>query len=386
MLNRIWRTAAVAAALAIAVGAGAQRSGELSLNVDAKAFFVNNEFSTPLCKGYTLPGFRFLPTLKYTFTPQAEIEGGLYMMHYWGAHLYPEGTYTGLPAYSATDNSKRFHTMPFLRLRLKSKFGLSLVLGSLDHQGHGLIEPLYASERLLTADPEAGVQLAYSHPRVNAEMWVDWRSFIYNNSPHQENFVFGLNATPLLTRPGSSIRLSLPVQALIEHLGGEVDASGLSGYSLLNAAAGLKLELTPHHGFISGYGAEAYALFCKEMKGSEWPFGSGHAFWARAFAKSHGFDLSVGYYAAHNFASLCGLPIFDSLSAIDGVCLDNPSTIVARLAYEYKVTKGVSMEAFASAIPLFDRDTQVSYIFGVTAKAEISESLWRKKNKKIRLP
>lgn len=390
MLNKL-RIFAVSLLLATALTATAQdrQKDRPTLNVDAVAFFANNEMHTPLCKGYTLPGYRLTPTLKYTFSRNAEIEAGAYMLHFWGTNTYPNSNYFGMPDYSATGNSKGLHVLPSLRLRINADCGLSIILGNLVNPSHNLIEPLYASERLLTADPEAGLQLLYRHPRVKADMWVDWRTFIYNHSPYGENFIFGINATPCLTKPDAPVRLTMPVQVVVEHLGGEIDDTDLGVSTLLNAAAGLKLECLRRTA-----GVEAYALISRQVAGKLWGTPHGTAMWAQAFGQYRGFKLGVGAFHAKDFISLCGLPIFGVVSNIDGTRLNSPTTLVANLSYNYRVAKSVDLQAYASLYSLLkcttsnpDKPNQkatTSFIFGVTAKASISQLLWRKKQRLLR--
>lgn len=392
MLNRV---RAFAASLLIAgtavMAQEPMQEPSLSLNVYSRAFFDNNEFHSPLCKGYTLPGFRLTPTLKYTFSPAAEIEAGAYMMYYWGSKSYPDCNYFGLPDYSDKSN-KGLHALPYLRAKLTSKFGLQVIIGNLVNPTHGLIEPMYAQERLLTADPEAGIQLRYSHPRISADVWVDWRTFIYNHSPYGENFVFGATAKAMLTRPGSRWQLSLPVQVLAEHLGGEIDDTDLGVSTLLNAAAGLRLEYTGLAPAVNSLGIEAYGLISKQVAGSLWTLESGNAIYGQAFIETHGFRAGIGAFHARKFVSLCGLPLFGALSNIDSSVLNSPTTFCANASYTYTFAPGVELQAYASLYSLLSCDrympaeatpirqkSTTSYIFGATVKAEISQPLWKKK-------
>ncbi|MDD7621308.1 MAG: hypothetical protein SPJ79_07860, partial [Prevotella sp.] len=66
---------------------------ELRLNIDNLDFFRDNEYKGHLTKGYTLPGFRLRPTVSYQPLSRLRLDGGVYMLHYWGANKYPNLNY-----------------------------------------------------------------------------------------------------------------------------------------------------------------------------------------------------------------------------------------------------------------------------------------------------
>ena len=168
---------------------------ELRLRVRNLNFFRNNEYKGNLVKGYTLPGLWLLPSVSYQPLKDLKIEAGVYMLRYWGENKYPNTHYADLPGYDTDDTQTSFHAVPFFRVHYAPLPGVSLVLGNIyGRNNHGLIEPLYNKEMVMTSDPEAGVQFLWDTRHFNLDMWVNWESFIFQGDKRQEEFTFGISS------------------------------------------------------------------------------------------------------------------------------------------------------------------------------------------------
>lgn len=338
----------------------------ISAEVHAKAFFRNDEIKSPVMKGYTLPGFRLSPVLAYRHGPNASIEAGAYLLHYWGASYYPRASYSTLPDYNPSNSSHAFHALPMLRARLATNFGLTVVLGNLyGASSHGLIEPLYNSELDLTADPEAGIQLLYGSRWADIDMWADWRSFIFNKSPHCENFIYGISAAVKPTKPGSRLRVEVPLQLVVEHIGGEIDTLRRVS-TLMNLAAGARLTYHWPSGVVRSAGIEACCMLSSQVAGSLWAHEGGRALWAKASVDIAGVDLSAGYFASRHFYSLLGFPLFGAGGARDG------GMATASASYSYRFARGFELSANAQA---YFADGKASVCIGATANINLDFTL-----------
>ncbi len=346
-------------AMSAAAQVSAPVQGDLSLDVDAKLFVRNNEFSV-LMKGYTLPGFRLAPELSYSPASAVKLSAGVYMLHYWGASKYPDGNYLFIPEYSADDNTKGVHAKPMLSVQATAPCGLTFVLGNLvGHGCHGMLPQLYSPELALTADPEAGVQMLYSRPWGDFDLWLDWRSFIYNGSPYRENFFVGLSSRFRFNSEHSAAHFYAPLQMLIEHRGGEIDTNEIPGVNTLtNGAVGLGAVFSTGRSALRSVAVEADVLGSYEQAGAAWPYGKGVAVYAHAHADFFGVKATAGYYRAHRFMSVLGLPLWGVEStATSGMLLHDPSTAVFGLEYEYEYVRGFSIRG----------DMQLCHLFGAEA-------------------
>lgn len=337
---------------------GQESQGELKLNIDADLFLVNNEFTT-LMKGYTLPGFRLTPTLSYTPARSVTLEGGAYMMHYWGANEYPNSNYLGIPDYNPDHSSRGVHALPFLRVMAMPSRSVTFVIGNIYGGGaHRLLPQLYSPELALTADPEAGFQFIYANRWLSADVWVDWRSFIYNNSPYRENFFVGLSSTFIYNSSRSTVHFYSPLQVLIEHRGGEIDNDAIPGINtMVNAAVGVASRIYFDRVNTKWLKFEVDALASFQQAGKAWPYDKGIAWYAHATARLGNFETTLGYYSAHKFMPVLGMPLWGVASTkYPGMLLDDPQTVTLSLKYTYSFAPGYSISANAQVYQLLGCD------------------------------
>lgn len=349
---------AMAGALTVASAGEPGTGGELSLDVDARLFVRDNEFSL-MMKGYTLPGFRLAPTLSYSPSAAVKISAGAYMLHYWGSDRYPDGNYTFIPEYSGHDNSRGVHALPYLRVQATAPCGVTFVLGNLlNHGDHGMLPQLYSRELGLTADPEAGFQMLYSRPWGDFDLWLDWRSFIYNGSPYRENFFVGLSSRFRFNSEASPVHFYAPLQALVEHRGGEIDTNEIPGVNTLaNGALGLGMTVNTCYSGLRSVTLEADMLASYQQAGAAWPYDKGWAAYAHAEADFYGIKADVGYYRAHQYLTVLGLPLWGVAStATPGMLVKDPSTAAAGLSYEYEYARGFSIKADMQLYHMFGAD------------------------------
>lgn len=322
---------------------------ELRLDVNGLLFVADNEFSTPLMTGYTLPGFRLRPSVSYKPTQSIKLEAGLYMLRFWGADHYPNMAYRDIGIWSGTGKSTPgFHFVPFFRARMATKFGLNIVLGSLyGGSAHRLSEPMYAPELNLTADPETGLQLLYESSRVNLDAWINWQSFIYRNDTHQEAFIVGLSGMVKYTRPSSRLQVYSPVSLLLQHRGGELDTIYTNSVqSLMNASAGVAVKLRGDRKWWGGVTLGADFLLYRQLTGNIWPWDDGKAFYVYARGDFNRLRAKTAFFRSFKYIPLMGFPIYGSVaSSRSGTVFRNTSTFTAGLEYNYTFHPGYSLGA-----------------------------------------
>jgi hypothetical protein len=315
----------------------AGQKGELRFELDNINFFKNNEFSSEIIEGYTLPGFRILPKVTYHFLPELRMELGLHALLFHGAERYPMMGYRDIAVWKDDKYVYGFHLMPWLRAHLALSDHADLVLGSIyGGANHRLIEPLYAPELNLTADPETGLQLLLDYPFLDVDAWVNWQSFIYKGDTHQEEFIAGLSSRIRLNSPASRFHLYLPVQGLAQHRGGEIDTLLTSSVqTLMNGAAGLGVTWNnPAGGLLQSVGLEVHAAGYYQQAGELWPLESGHGLHIQADANLKDFYLKAGYWESFGFISILGLPYYGSVSTkTEGVLFDHPMLLTLNAEY-----------------------------------------------------
>ena len=329
----------------------------LRVVVDNLSFFRDNEYSSTLTKGYSLPGLWIQPRLAYTPHRQIDLELGLHAAIFQGANKYPNYVYHDIAVWKGSQYQRGAHVLPWIRARAQFK-NLTVVMGDIyGGQNHQLMEPLFHPETNLSQDPEAGFQLLWDRKHLHADTWLNWQSFIFEEDSHQEAFTVGASWKIYPGDTNKSLRWYVPVQLVIQHRGGEQDTTAMGVQTIANAATGAGITWTPHSSrTLTRLFAEADALFACQQSGHLWPFDNGAAFHATAgvslWQRLH---IRGGYFIApKHFVSLYGNHFFSTLSVRDGKSHDGISTAYAHVEYNHVFAKryvlGAEAELFQCSL------------------------------------
>ncbi|HBC29588.1 MAG TPA: hypothetical protein DC006_08125, partial [Prevotellaceae bacterium] len=114
----------------------------LRVEIDNLTFFRDNEYSSTMSKGYSLPGLWIEPRLAYTPHRQIDLEAGLHASIFHGANKYPNYVYHDMARWKGNQYQRGAHALPWVRARAQLKH-LTIVLGDIyGGQNHRLVEPL----------------------------------------------------------------------------------------------------------------------------------------------------------------------------------------------------------------------------------------------------
>ena len=302
-------------------------SSRLALHADVHLFFTDNEYSANRVDGYTLPGFTLRPYVEWHVDPAVTLQAGMHWLHYWGHAGFPHGPVNDVLSL-ASDSLDAVHLLPWMQATVAFTPGLRLVVGSLvNTDGHGLPYPLYNPERLYATDPEAGVQLLADWRHLKADLWCNWRNFIWYRSATQEVFDIGMSLRPTLPL-GGDWTLAVPLHLLVQHHGGEGLAdTNLGHVNHSNAAAGLAFSRC-HNGL--RLAAEGYAMLYSRSGEPENPlvydewgclrsepvnFKQGWSAYALLKADWRSTVAEVSYWTGERFVPLLGPLHFSNVSA-----------------------------------------------------------------------
>ncbi|MDP4205346.1 MAG: hypothetical protein Q8859_05055 [Bacteroidota bacterium] len=316
------------------------QNGNLFFRFEDDNFLWNNEFKSPVTKGYTLIGYHLRPTLQYYLSSNLKIQTGVNILKY-----------TGRDGYSKIS--------PWLSAEYMATPDLKVVFGNLNNNdNHNLILPLFDQERYFTARPEEGLQFIYHHGVIKAQTWVNWEQFIFNGDPFKEEFTYGLSSDINLLSSNNFV-LSWPLQLTARHHGGEIDTSPDKMESLGNMATGVKSKITSTDAIY-----ELQALFTgyKDLSHSGLrPYSSGSGLWLEASAAIHNNHFILNYWSANKYLS----PLANSflLSANYNkpeVLAPRRQMVLGSYRSDFKITKGsVFSLGVNSAYDL--KESQLSY-------------------------
>lgn len=355
----------------------------LRVEIDNLTFFRDNEYSSTMTKGYSLPGLWIEPRLAYTPHRQIDLEVGLHACIFHGANKYPNYVYHDIGRWKGSQYQRGAHALPWVRARAQLKH-LTVVLGDIyGGQNHQLAEPLFNAEANLSQDPEAGLQLLWDRKHLHADTWLNWQSYIFEEDSHQEAFTVGASWRVMPGDTRKDLRWYIPVQLVIQHRGGEQDTTAMGVQTLANASAGVGLSWSPQgRKVLSRVQAQADVMATYQQSGSLWPFDTGAAFHATAGVTLwQGLLLRAGYFnAPKHFVSLYGNHFFSTLSVRDGVSHDGIGTAYAHVEYSHVFARqyvlGAEGEFFQSSMP-GRNETNFSFGLYLRVNPSIVIKRWR---------
>jgi hypothetical protein len=178
---------------------------------------------------------------------------------------------------------------------------------------------MYNPELILTDDPEMGFQMIVDTKRWHSDLWMNWQSYIFKESSHQEAFTVGWTQNINVwkrTKEDRTHSLDIPIQLVIQHRGGEQDNTKMGVQTIANGALGMGYEYkAPGNRIVTGVQAEVMALYCLQQSGNLWPFKNGPALWVKASVDFiRDLRVTAGFFSAKDFCSLYGSQYFGTLS------------------------------------------------------------------------
>ncbi|WP_282125890.1 hypothetical protein [Marinifilum flexuosum] len=299
-------------------------SNKLFLRFENLNFVKNNEYSGEFSKGATWIGYVASPKLVYYPSSNFRIEAGVRLQKYSGREDFTE-------------------TEPIFSAIYKPSDKIEFIMGSLNqNNNHNLSEPMFEPERYFMETAENGFQFLYNAPKLQFQTWINWEKFILENDPFQERFTFGLSGNWQVNQ-SSKTKLSIPLEVIFTHRGGEIDSSEGSVQTVGNYGSGLVLKKNISNSKITSWHVKAMGYFFSDNSSEkDYLFDKGHAFFPQVGITTKKSKLNLGYWNAYHFASSRGSKLFQSI-AIDTPGYFEERRELATLNYyhEHKIASGI---------------------------------------------
>lgn len=293
-------------------------TNELHLNFYNFNYVRNYEYSNKFQDGYTLYGSQLEPTLIYYAHPNLAITAGAYLRKDFGG----EGIYDAKPLFN-----------------LKySKKNLTLVFGSLEgNVQHQYIEQLYDFEHKITKPISYGTQLLLEKERWRLDTWIAWQKMIYKGDAAKEEIVGGFTSDFTLFR-SNNWKLTLPVQTLLYHAGGQIDVLDEVPIStLLNAATGFTLTKTLGYQVKQIFTKNYVAVYKDASPTKTRAYQGGFGLWLNAGVDTRWGNLTTSYWKGNNFITIEGMPLYASVSAtVDDYGYTQNHQDILKFTYSYQ--------------------------------------------------
>ena len=270
-------------------------SNSLWFGARALAFNKNNEYFNKITDGLTLFGYQFNPYLEYHAGTHFVIEAGIYLQQDFGN----KNVSTIEPTFS----------IKYL------EGNHSIIIGSLeDSYNHNLIEPLYNYEKGLIDRQEFGLQAIFDKDKLWADVWVSWETMIYRGDPKQEEVIGGISSHYILKRTEKSM-ITLPVQFVVYHRGGQIDTNPNRLITITNVAVGLKYQRSLS-GWFREWSTEAYYAGHKNFSPGVGSFysGSDAVYLNAGFKAKKGFEVLGSYWYGKGYYPIIGGELYSSES------------------------------------------------------------------------
>ena len=249
-----------------------------------------------MADGFTLFGFQLNPQLGYQLSKNFSIEAGIFLMKDFGNNNFT----TIAPTFSLRYQKKNF----------KMIFGN--INGSLNH---GLIEPLYNFERLITNRLENGAQFIVNKKYFDVDAWIDWQKATYPRANNREQLWAGANLN-IFKLKLNQLEFSIPLQGTIDHRGGQIDTSKEKVYVNVNYSAGLALKYKFKTGKVQSIYADAHFVADNRSLFDSVVFRSyGNGIFTNAGVTAFNTNLIFTYWFGNNYLNDFGGHLYSSESS-----------------------------------------------------------------------
>ena len=263
----------------------------LYLGVNTLLFNKNNEYSDNVADGYTLFGYQINPYLSYYPAKFVRIDLGVYAQQDFGN---PEFSMI-VPTFSA-------------RL-IHDKFSLQFgnIAGNIHHR---MIEPLYDFENVLVNRPELGFQILYDGEKLWSDMWINWEKMLYSGDYDQEIVTGGSSSKFNITK-----NITIPVQLLINHQGGQIDTNPNRARTKSNFSIGVDYQKILS-GFLREFRMEYHFIAYKDFSSRKLSiFDDGYGWYLNAAVKAKiNTTVMLSYWMGSEYIPIKGTPLYSSVS------------------------------------------------------------------------
>lgn len=270
-------------------------TGEVHFNFYNFNYVRNYEYTNDFHDGYTLYGTQLQPQLVYQAHPNLAITAGAFIRKDFGDN----GVYEAKPLFSAK----------------YQKRDISLIFGTLEGGiHHQYIEPLYNFEQHITNPIEYGTQFLLEKQHFKVDAWIAWQKMIYKGDAAKEEIIGGATTETIVSNR-NGLKLSIPVQFMVYHQGGQIDVlKEIPISTLTNGAAGFKLHKTIDRRVKEIYTDNYIAVYKDFSSDKRRAFDQGFGLWLNAGVETTFGHLVASYWKGDQFMSIKGMPLYESVS------------------------------------------------------------------------
>lgn len=310
----------------------AKDTNKLMFSFNSLNFLRNTEYFGPIEFGKTLFGYSINPKLVYYPNQFVRIDiGGIFRKDF-GTNEYK----IAAPTYS---------------IKI-SKNGYSGIFGNYEGgMSHQFIEPLFNIEYAITKPLENGLQFKINKQRVFSDTWIDWQRMIYQDSPFKEEISAGSSNLITVLGVDKKFKISIPLQGILHHFGGQIDTARTAPLAtLVNLAGGLRFSLSfPENSFVKEVRSDNYLVtFHDGSPVKKQPYEDGYGIYLNLLLRTKFLNLMASYWNGADYIAANGTQIFESINPIEPTMKsyreNERQLLFVRLFYEKKLYKGLNLD------------------------------------------
>ncbi len=301
---------------------------KMYLNIDNYNFFKNAEYFNSTTEGYTDLGYFLAPSVAYIINDEFQLKAGIHLLKYSGDEKYTKVQ----PLFSFSWNPNK---------------NFRINLGSLEGGlKHNLIVPLYFSDYNYSRNVENGIQFLLNKKKFNVDLWLNWENHIEKSDSDQERFELGF-VGELLALKNKFVQVSVPVQLLFTHRGGQGVLKTGKVESLANFATGISFVFQIDFQYLKSIKINNYILAYSDFSPSnQQRFTKGFGYYPEIKISNKHFDFDFSYWYGYHFISLRGNPMFQPISDKNYNSIQPTRKLFnSKISYKQRIFNGVNLKA-----------------------------------------
>jgi hypothetical protein len=307
-------------------------------------YLRNTEYFGPIEAGKTTFGYSLNPKLTYFPNSFVRIDFGGFFRKDFG-------------------NEKFKIVSPTFSVKI-SKNGYSATFGNYEAaMSHRLIEPLFNVEYAITRPLENGFQFKIDKKRLFSDTWVDWQKMIYNGSPFKEEIMAGTSNMFHVLGVDKSFKTSISYQAVLRHVGGQIDAlRSIPLHTDVNMAGGIRFAYHFNEGsFLKELRSDNYFVAYSENTSKPTkPYKNGSGIYFNLLLKAKSISVMASYWKASHYLATDGTSIYQSANTVDiGQSLarvPQRELLFLRFLYEKNLAKDLNLDVRFEPFYDFNRE------------------------------
>ncbi|MCX7862140.1 MAG: hypothetical protein N2449_04035 [Bacteroidales bacterium] len=322
-------------------------------------FLRNNEYFNELYDGITFIGTNVNPYLSYNPSKKITLSAG------WYCRLF-------------NGREKFYINQLFYRLIYRISPTFRMIFGNIyGYDFHSLPEPLYSTDYFYFTKPENGLQFLLNTQRISNDLWLNWEKFILPGDHFKEEFIIGNASRIYLTNKYNPSRVSIPLNFIAKHKGGQVETSTFPLQTYFNWSAGTDYSYTIHNNTF-GICAQ-YIQFNDVSDYKILQYTDGYGLYSNLYVQLKHWEIISGYWFGEYYFSPIGEPLYQSLSK-KYVNYQEPqkNLIIFKLRYKYFETNRIPLYVQFESYWDYQRnyfDFSYSFIFKISERFALMKSI-----------